>query len=272
MNDERTQTHRNRHRHAAKQTAGQPHEQTDRQKTKMSIHMHMQIHIHKCSIQVKTSLFVSTDLKLVELAIDGSSSILMKIANNFAQKCSVPGKMFFEIDNVLRELQRCHEASLWCKFKDIGGERPVVDAGIHLHSEISWRLADVLMPQVDDEDGHVTSQSTNKSSAATTHRIKTTQTDFNQILSHHFHRQRQSQTNTIEGRGYSGRQTPSADSRGWMLSELLRIAAKQHRFGACSFIGSFRDQSRKRHHGYRGRWRSGRTSRFNSHAAVILTV
>jgi len=97
--------------------------------------------------QVKTSLFVSTDLKLVELAIDGSSSILMKIANNFAQKCSVPGKMFFEIDNVLRELQRCHEASLWCKFKDIGGERPVVDAGIHLHSEISWRLADVLIPR-----------------------------------------------------------------------------------------------------------------------------
>jgi len=104
-------------------------------------------------------LFISTDLRFLEVRVAGESGFIQGLLRTFADKVQgMPTKLVDELDMVLGTLQANMEVTplltVWCKIKHCRSDAPPpsVDCGYLLNQDMQWAVLDVMMPSHEDED------------------------------------------------------------------------------------------------------------------------
>lgn len=118
-------------------------------------------HVHKKAVAVakEQQLFISTDLRFLEVRVTASSASMQGYLRSFVDKVGdLPKNSIDELDMVLDTLQGDMEGpqllTVWCKFKHCRSDAPPpsVDCGYILNQDLQWAVIDVMMPSHDDED------------------------------------------------------------------------------------------------------------------------
>lgn len=108
-------------------------------------------------------LFVSTDMRFLEVRVTSDSTTMRELIGNFVSKIKdLPTKSLNELNMVLDTLQDSklmqdgtRLLTAWCKIKHCRADAPPpsVDCGYIInHSSLPWAQVDVLMPSHDDQD------------------------------------------------------------------------------------------------------------------------
>mmetsp|Transcript_3619 Transcript_3619/g.9130 ORF Transcript_3619/g.9130 Transcript_3619/m.9130 type:complete len:485 (+) Transcript_3619:95-1549(+) len=105
-------------------------------------------------------LTVSSNLRTLELSVEGAAEILTGQLKHFLTRAGVPTKNLEEFE-MAREEMKAEVGAVWCRFKNLGAHRPdalhaymapEVDLGMSLSVQIDWILADLLMPSLPIQD------------------------------------------------------------------------------------------------------------------------
>eukprot|EP00397_Hematodinium_sp_SG-2012_P038666 GEMP01042097.1.p1 GENE.GEMP01042097.1~~GEMP01042097.1.p1 ORF type:complete len:386 (+),score=88.61 GEMP01042097.1:207-1364(+) len=106
-----------------------------------------------------TRLSFHTDGSNLEYGVRGSCDKLVGMIKKFLIQCEIPLDPFESMTRNIQELQ-CVDMTFWCKIKHLQPRTacrndeftPGIDAGYVLHCAVPWGTADIIMPQVDDQD------------------------------------------------------------------------------------------------------------------------
>lgn len=120
-------------------------------------------HVHDPAIRVAEvngqQLYVSTDMRFLEVRVTAESSMMKGFLKNFIDRVrELPKKSYTELEMVLDALQENIVGpkllTVWCKFKHCRSDAPPpsVDCGYILNQDLQWAVIDVMMPSHEDED------------------------------------------------------------------------------------------------------------------------
>lgn len=104
-------------------------------------------------------LFISTDLRYLEVRVTAESQLVQRLLRTFVSKIrDLPSKSMDELDMVLDALQANMDdtpvVTVWCKFKHCRSDvpPPSVDCGYLINQDLQWAVIDVMMPSHEDQD------------------------------------------------------------------------------------------------------------------------
>jgi len=122
-------------------------------------------HVHDPAIGVAEvngqQLYVSTDMRFLEVRVTGLSALMKNFLRNFVDRVrELPKKSIDELEMLLTALQDdanmvgSKTLTVWCKFKHCRSDAPPpsVDCGYILNQDLQWAVIDVMMPSHEDED------------------------------------------------------------------------------------------------------------------------
>jgi hypothetical protein len=117
-------------------------------------------HAAEEGIQGGQQLYISADLRFLEVRVTGNTYTIKELLKKFAERIrDMPQRSIAELEMIIENLQERmlpddKRVTAWAKFKHIRSEAPPpsIDCGYLINQDLQWAVIDVMMPSHEDQD------------------------------------------------------------------------------------------------------------------------